>query len=57
MNDCHRADARGVVKDGWTLLSQIIRDLRAAADYGIIDVLNGEEALVAVAQQRPPPAW
>jgi CheY-like chemotaxis protein len=35
------------------MLSQIIRDLRAATDYEIIDVLNGEEALVAVAQQRP----
>jgi hypothetical protein len=57
MSDCHRADARGIVKDGQTVLSQIIRDLRAATDYEIIDVLNGEEALVAAAQQRPSPAY
>jgi hypothetical protein len=31
MSDCHRADARGIVKDGWTVLSQIIRDLRDEA--------------------------
>ena len=53
MSDCHRADARGIVKDGWTVSSQIIRDLRAATDYEIIDVLNGEEALVAASGMNP----
>jgi hypothetical protein len=53
MSDCHRADARGIVKDGQTVLSQIIRDLRATTDYEIIDVLNGEEALVAASGMDP----
>jgi hypothetical protein len=53
MSDCHRADARGIVKDGQTVLSQIIRDLRATTDYEIIDVLNSEEALVAASGMDP----
>jgi hypothetical protein len=35
------------------VLSQIIRDLRATTDYEIIDVLNGEEALVAASGMDP----
>jgi two-component system, cell cycle response regulator DivK len=32
---------------------QIIRDLLAATDYELTEAENGEEALVAVAKQRP----
>ena len=32
---------------------QIIRDMLAATDYEIIEAKNGEEALAAVAKQRP----
>jgi len=32
---------------------QIIRDLLSATDYEIIEVVNGEQALAAVAKQRP----
>src|SRR5262245_42905631 len=53
MSDCHRADGRGIVKDGWTVPSQIVRDLRAATEYEIIVVLNGEEALVATSGMNP----
>ena len=32
---------------------QILRDVLKAADYAMIEAVNGEEALVAVAKQRP----
>jgi two-component system, cell cycle response regulator DivK len=32
---------------------QIIRDMLAATDYEIIEAENGEEALAAIAKQRP----
>jgi two-component system, cell cycle response regulator DivK len=32
---------------------QIIRDMRAPTDYEITEAENGEEALVAIAKQRP----
>ena len=32
---------------------QILRDLLATTDYDVIEAENGEEALVAVAKQRP----
>ena len=32
---------------------QIIRDMLASSDYEIIEVENGEEALAAIAKQRP----
>ena len=32
---------------------QIIRDLLSATDYEITEAISGEEALVAVAKQRP----
>ncbi len=32
---------------------QIIRDMLSATDYQITDAENGEEALAAVAEQRP----
>jgi hypothetical protein len=35
------------------VLSQIIRDLCAATDYEVIDVLNGEEALAAASGMNP----
>jgi two-component system cell cycle response regulator DivK len=32
---------------------QILRDMLLAADYEIVEAVNGEEALAAVAKQRP----
>jgi two-component system cell cycle response regulator DivK len=32
---------------------QILRDMLVAADYEIVEAVNGEEALAAVARQRP----
>ena len=32
---------------------QILRDVLKAADYAMIEAVNGEEALAAVARQRP----
>ena len=32
---------------------QILRDLLATTDYEVIEAVNGEEALAAVAKQRP----
>jgi CheY-like chemotaxis protein len=32
---------------------QIVRDMLAPTDYEIIEVENGEEALAAIAKQRP----
>jgi two-component system, cell cycle response regulator DivK len=32
---------------------QIIRDMLVATDYELTDVVNGEQALAAVAKQRP----
>jgi CheY-like chemotaxis protein len=32
---------------------QIIRDMLAPTDYEITEVVNGEEALAAIAKQRP----
>jgi two-component system cell cycle response regulator DivK len=34
---------------------QIIRDMLAPSDYEITEVGNGEEALAAIAKQRPDP--
>jgi len=32
---------------------QILRDMLVAADYEVVEAVNGEEALTAVAKQRP----
>jgi two-component system, cell cycle response regulator DivK len=46
-------DNRQIIRDNQPDNRQIIRDMLAPTDYEITEAENGEEALTAIAKQRP----